>query len=377
MKKLSIIAIVLLIAFSGFTLYKDNYKKHNNIKEEPKDIINEDKTSDIKNLVNDFSNRIIQETDKDNKVIDFNTKDELIKYVSEISNEDLGKEYVELLYTEKNNDLYLDSKEMALLFNFIQPFNIEKESDSKYIVIKHGENEVYGKYDIYMIVILNNDELLIEEININSETAIEKITDNDVRKDIDYKDLNSIYLLANKQNTLPSDFIPSDLVELTIPFVLQGEVRFMQRIAADAITELVQAAKEEGIVIYGRSGYRSYKTQKILFNGYVKKHGIEKANRYSAKPGQSEHQTGLALDVTAKSVKNQLTQSFGETKEGIWVKENAHRFGFIIRYPEGKEDITGYIYEPWHLRYLGKEVASEIYEKNITYEEYLNVDISN
>jgi D-alanyl-D-alanine carboxypeptidase len=102
----------------------------------------------------------------------------------------------------------------------------------------------------------------------------------------------------------------------------------------------------------------------------VSANGQEAADKFSAKPGQSEHQTGLAIDITCEAMNYQLDYSFGVTDEGAWVKENAHRFGFIIRYPEGKEDITGYMYEPWHLRYVGVDLAEEVYNSGLTLEEY-------
>lgn len=182
----------------------------------------------------------------------------------------------------------------------------------------------------------------------------------------------SVAVLVNKEFSLGEDYEVEDLVEVQVPTVLENtEVNQLRKVAADALYEMFEAAKEEGIYLYARSGYRSYQTQVHLFNGYKEKHGEEAANRYSAKPGHSEHQTGLVMDVTSESVGLQLTEEFGETVEGRWLAENAHRFGFIIRYPKGKEEITGYIYEPWHIRYLGVELATAIYESQLTYEEYL------
>jgi LAS superfamily LD-carboxypeptidase LdcB len=145
----------------------------------------------------------------------------------------------------------------------------------------------------------------------------------------------------------------------------------MRKEAASALEEMFRAAKADGINLYAVSGYRSYARQEAIFASNVRKYGLEKANQFSAKPGQSEHQTGLAMDITCTSVSYGLTQRFGSTKEGIWVKENANKFGFILRYQQGKESITGYQYEPWHLRYVGKEAAKEITERNVTLEEYL------
>ena len=119
------------------------------------------------------------------------------------------------------------------------------------------------------------------------------------------------------------------------------------------------AYNEKGYELIARSGYRSYDTQVMLYDRYVKEDGVEAADTYSARPGHSEHQTGLTIDITSDSVHGGLTETFGETDEGKWVAENAHRFGFIIRYPENRVDETGYQYEPWHLRYVGTEAASD------------------
>ncbi|OWZ83703.1 M15 family metallopeptidase [Natranaerobius trueperi] len=179
-------------------------------------------------------------------------------------------------------------------------------------------------------------------------------------------------VLVNKEFNLPSDFTPPDLVEPNIPFIVdEGERRYMREEAARSLEDLFSCAEKEQIGIIGVSGYRSYETQRRIFNNYVEQNGEEEANKFSARPGQSEHQTGLAMDVSSASVDFGLRQSFGETKEGQWLIENAPDFGFIIRYPEGKEHITGYIYEPWHLRYVGEEHAQKISEKGVTLEQYL------
>jgi LAS superfamily LD-carboxypeptidase LdcB len=115
------------------------------------------------------------------------------------------------------------------------------------------------------------------------------------------------------------------------------------------------------------SGFRSYSTQNTLYNKYVARDGKAEADRYSARPGHSEHQTGLAFDL------NSLDQSFENTKEGKWLAENCWKYGFIIRYPKGKESVTGYMFEPWHVRYLGKEVAKKVYESGKCLEEYLGI----
>jgi len=182
----------------------------------------------------------------------------------------------------------------------------------------------------------------------------------------------AIDVLVNRVNNLPSDYVPEDLTEITeLPTVLLNpEVNQLREAAYEALKNLFAAAKEEGYDLYARSGYRSYNTQSSLYSSYVANHGQAAADTFSAKPGQSEHQTGLSMDITCEAMNFALDDTFGETAEGKWVSENAHNYGFIVRYPKGKEDITGYMYEPWHIRYLGVEMATDVYESGLTLEEF-------
>jgi D-alanyl-D-alanine carboxypeptidase len=146
----------------------------------------------------------------------------------------------------------------------------------------------------------------------------------------------------------------------------------MRSEAAGALEILFSAAESENITLYAISGYRSFKRQYDIFTTNVRKQGLEHTKQYSAIPGYSEHQTGLAIDVSAKSNNNRLDVSFAETLEGKWLADNAYLFGYIIRYPEGKSEITGYSYEPWHIRYVGKVLSTYLYENDLTLEEYYN-----
>lgn len=179
--------------------------------------------------------------------------------------------------------------------------------------------------------------------------------------------------LVNKQHALPKDYVPSDLVypEVRFPFVEELPKRQMRKIAAEALEKMFADADLESLDLFAQSGYRSYERQDVLFASYVSNHGEEEANTFSARPGESEHQSGLTMDVTSPHVNYALVVEFGETEEGIWLEEHAAEYGFIIRYPKGKEAITGYQYEPWHLRYVGVKAAKEIMERGITLEEYL------
>jgi D-alanyl-D-alanine carboxypeptidase len=184
----------------------------------------------------------------------------------------------------------------------------------------------------------------------------------------------SITVLVNKQVALPESYEPKDLVYPDVPFTFSDKVekRKMRKEAADALKQLFDGAKKDSIFLAGVSAYRSYSTQKTLFNRYVQTDGEEKAKMYSAVPGHSEHETGLAIDVSGSNGKCAAENCFAATKEAKWLDQHAPEFGFIIRYPKGKESITGYQYEPWHLRYVGTGLSKELAAKGLTLEEYFN-----
>jgi len=182
--------------------------------------------------------------------------------------------------------------------------------------------------------------------------------------------------LVNKSYFLPDTYIPSDLVRADVQYSFgdaEVEKAFLRQEAALALENMFQAAENDGIILYAVSGYRSYKRQNEVFTAEAVKSGEEYAETVVAIPGQSEHQTGLAMDISAQSVQFDLTESLAETVEGEWLATHAHEYGFILRYPKGKEDITGYSFEPWHFRYVGIDFAKTIYEKQLTLEEYFEI----
>ncbi|WP_409302633.1 D-alanyl-D-alanine carboxypeptidase family protein [Peribacillus sp. SCS-155] len=186
----------------------------------------------------------------------------------------------------------------------------------------------------------------------------------------------SIPVLVNKYSSLPPGYKPDDLVFPNVPFLFTEKIekRMLRKEAASALELLFQEAEKDGIFLAGVSAYRSYEAQQAIFNSYVQAQGIEKAKTFSASPGTSEHETGLAVDISDKDGKCPAVDCFGQTTEAGWLEKHAHTYGFIIRYPKGKEDITGYKYEPWHLRYVGPRIAAEIKERNIALEEYLKAE---
>ena len=179
-------------------------------------------------------------------------------------------------------------------------------------------------------------------------------------------------ILVNKQNRAP--IVPMTLVKPNVTPTKESysENIYMRPEAASALEELFEGASQAGLTLYATSGFRSYSTQKAIFERKLEKMSESAANKSVAKPGYSEHQTGLAMDVEGETTKNTgLTEAFGSSPEGIWLAEHCHEYGFIIRYPKDKINITGYIYEPWHIRYVGREAAKEITELGVTFEEYI------
>ncbi|MFC4558278.1 D-alanyl-D-alanine carboxypeptidase family protein [Virgibacillus kekensis] len=185
-------------------------------------------------------------------------------------------------------------------------------------------------------------------------------------------DPSAVGVLVNKKHHLPADYIPPNLVvpDVRFPFTEDLPKRQMRQIAANALEKMFAAADQAGVDLFAQSGYRSYDRQEAIFAANAREHGQKAANQFSAQPGESEHQTGLAMDVTSADINFRLTTAFANTDEGKWVAEHASDYGFIIRYPKGKTDITGYQYEPWHLRFVGRKVAKYIDANNITLDEY-------
>lgn len=188
---------------------------------------------------------------------------------------------------------------------------------------------------------------------------------------------DSISVFVNKEYTLPESYVPENLVIPDVNFfgTNTGGKNMLREEAATALEKMFDDASDEGISLYGVSGYRSYARQKEIYEKNVRLRGSKSTNKVSASPGHSEHQTGLAIDISSKSLGENLTDEFADTPEGKWVAKNCYRYGFIVRYPKGAEKITGYSYEPWHIRYVGTELSEYIYNEDITLEEYFGYSL--
>ena len=281
---------------------------------------------------------------------------------SDISGKDISKE--EYIYKEELLELGYTINDIKIIETKLSTVNVKnyllnKKYDNltKFIYSPYFKIENIERYEDYFTKnsYSSDNAVLYVEIGLDKEFYSE------VKEIENYYDETA---LVNKYNKLPKQIDYEDLVVVEKPYSDNGK-RKLRQVAYDHMKEMIDAAKLDNIKLFVVSGYRTEKQQKSLFNNNVKKNGLEHALLYSAKQNYSEHQLGLAADLNRVNVK------FENTKEYTWLKENSYKYGFIERYPKNKEFITGYGYEPWHYRYLGVDIATKIFEQNITYEEYL------
>ena len=183
---------------------------------------------------------------------------------------------------------------------------------------------------------------------------------------------NQYFILVNRENRLSENYVPNNLIEIKSRFLNYAEDDNLESTASEALNRMFNAAMEEGISLVGVSGYRSYDMQRRLYDTRMVREGEVQTRSYTAEAGASEHQTGLAIDILSDEY-SVLDEGFENTRAFKWLNENCYKYGFILRYLKGKEDITGYSYEPWHFRYIGnEEAAMEIMNRGLTFEEYIN-----
>ena len=250
-------------------------------------------------------------------------------------------------------------------------YNDYMKNDNVLIVNSEIKNELESqKYFIE-----DNLERYISYYNLNPTldwkdivTNVNTNIDNDFyNNDLDTDTSKGILMITNKFYKLKEDFSGLNLVKVNEDDSMYGRTYYLNEEAYDHFKEMVSDARSVGLDFGIYSAYRSYDTQVNLYNNYVEQDGVELADTYSARAGYSEHQTGLAVDIKSRTMN---TSYFEETNEYKWLKDNAHNYGFIIRYPEEFVYITGYQFEPWHYRYCGIEAATTIYNENITFDEY-------
>ena len=279
------------------------------------------------------------------------------------------------------------------------------ENNSKIATINGIKKEMPTKAQIkngYCLVPMSTVAEIVFGIEIQSiknSTNITKIAENmyiidrnpeveystDVSQYLEYINSNDEYIftLLNKQNPIDEEFEPDDLVAIPSAFSRKDKTIYLQSTAMMALEAMFNNMVADGITdAYIQSSYRSHSYQAMLFNMYIEDemaNGLSreeaeiKANKYSARPEYSEHRTGLAVDFTTKSIGGAVDDIFETTEAFTWLKANSWKYGFVLRYPEDKESTTGYMYESWHYRFVGLEVASIMYQTGLCYEEYLAI----
>ncbi|MBQ8472551.1 MAG: D-alanyl-D-alanine carboxypeptidase family protein [Bacilli bacterium] len=349
-----IIMLTFLLILSLFIVIKDKNTEDSFIKKTEVEV---NSTTNLYSLLNKSSNVMTDdylidttELGKKNIVVLTKTGDEEINHEFIVSVVDTEKpiilgnkeiktkvnEEIDLLKNVFVSDNYDKNLEVKIIgeydFKTVGTYNL------KYYVKDSSNNETYSNFSL---IVDNNDE----KYYITSKGY--KLLIKDGVSSIDN------IIIANKSYTLSSNY-GNGLTSDTI----------------NNFNKMKNDASKEGLNLYIKSGYRSYYDQVIVYNNWVKRDGIELADTYSARAGHSEHQTGLAIDL------NLINNSFKNTNEFNWLNQNAYKYGFILRYPENKQDITGYIYEPWHYRYVGVELAEKLYNNGnwITMEEYFGID---
>lgn len=259
-------------------------------------------------------------------------------------------------YLQFNNLWGLSLENTIYIIN--HEYDDAEQYDEKTIALMYEDYYIHAYLERYLNYEQKTDyKDIITDVNSNLDQAFYTV---DYPVDLDKKYL----ILVNKYYKLSSDYVPENLVTIASPY---GKALPLESTVYEQYKMMWHAANQEGLHLYICSPYRSYQTQNGLYNSYVTRDGKRAADTYSARPGYSEHQTGLAFDVITPTTN---LDTFASSKEFTWLQEHAHEYGFILRYPRGKEYITGYIYEPWHYRYVGVEVATKIKETGLTYEEY-------
>lgn len=186
---------------------------------------------------------------------------------------------------------------------------------------------------------------------------------------------SSLWTVVNKGRVLPSSYVPAGLIVPNVPLRTSRADPEMQVRSdmASALESMFAAAKTDGINLMLSSGYRSYPEQVSLYNNYASHYGINQADTFSARPGHSEHQTGLAADIEPASRTCEVSQCFETTPEGKWLAANCYKFGFVIRYQRSTQNLTGYEYEPWHVRYVGPALAQLLQSSGLTLEQFFGL----
>lgn len=264
-----------------------------------------------------------------------------------------------------------EAKELQNHFNDDElAYLLNKEKNSTIPSLVKEKYFIKNNLDRYLEYQNNNkDKSLTDVVAIVNVNADYKHYEHDIESNTDL----GILLNVNKYYYITESFEPLDISDISIRYSYDGNK--ITREANDAYVSMWNAAQKEGFTLIVNSSFRDYPTQERVYNNIKASSGLKEADKVAARPGHSEHQTGLAIDVF--EINNQSTETFKDSPAYTWLKNNAHLYGFIERYPEGKEYLTGYSFESWHFRYVGEDVAKQIHDEGITFDEYYAYYIEN
>ncbi len=300
--------------------------------------------------------------------------------INNLFDEKYFDEYLEIIYIDTTNflnniNVFLDKTYVAEEINNIYILSKKNQENlltidyidfTKYIAISNFDVLKYDRYELFL-----DEESGMENAVANTVTYVnigldlpfyENVTEVSNPSDID--------VLINKYYKLPDDYEPTNLISIPGYY---GEVRIIEE-AGNKFTEMLEAAEKDGFDFIPTTAYRDYNWQNTLYSNYVASDGQKEADTYSARAGHSEHQTGYAIDIANEDYYEATGTRLNDEDYG-WILDNAHKYGFVVRYPKDSTDITTYIEEPWHLRYFGIELATKIINSGITYDEYYDLYI--
>lgn len=380
-KKIIIISIIIIILIISSILIFLNYQEMEVTIKEKIEVPLNSKLTNLDNITNLKNGQIIT----DEKTIDTSKIGEQKINIS-IKNK-LGKvkeyHYTVNVYDDEKPSIIF-SKELTIEegenIDLLKDVKVEDNSQEKITPSVEGNYDINepGKYQLYYIAKDSSDNEAKEEFTLIVKEKKKESSQNDslsnpqetktfttskgfkgvIKDGITYIDG---YLIVNKTYSLPSSYGTS-----------------LTSTTKNAFNKMQAAAKLDGINIYIASGFRSYQTQNRLYNNYVARDGKAKADTYSARPGHSEHQSGLAFDICSHDLDGQnacINSNFDNTDQAKWLAQNAYKYGFILRYPKGKTNETGYKYESWHFRYVGTDLSTKLYNNGdwLTMENYFGI----
>ncbi len=380
-KKIIIISIIIIILIISSILIFLNYQEMEVTIKEKIEVPLNSKLTNLDNITNLKNGQIIT----DEKTIDTSKIGEQKINIS-IKNK-LGKvkeyHYIINVYDDEKPSIIF-SKELTIEegqnIDLLKDVKVEDNSQEKITPSVEGNYDINepGKYQLYYVAKDSSDNEAKEEFTLIVKEKKKESSQNDslsnpqetktfttskgfkgvIKDGITYIDG---YLIVNKTYSLPSSYGTS-----------------LTSTTKNAFNKMQAAAKLDGINIYIASGFRSYRTQNRLYNNYVARDGKAKADTYSARPGHSEHQSGLAFDICSHDLDGQnacINSNFDNTDQAKWLAQNAYKYGFILRYPKGKTNETGYKYESWHFRYVGTDLSTKLYNNGdwLTMENYFGI----